>query len=169
MMCMEKRILLPVFLSGVLFFQGCITDDKTASGGDTPSGTATAMADTTNFTTVQWIDSVKNMGRVMEGQKVEVVFRLRNSGSKPLVIESVTPSCGCTVPQKPEAPVMPGAEASIKAIFDSQGRTGTNHKTLSVVANTQGSQYHTLEFNVEVIGSKEGPKSTDIQPVKPSI
>jgi Protein of unknown function (DUF1573) len=73
------------------------------------------------------------------------------------------------VPQKPEEPVMPGAEASIKAIFDSQGRTGTNHKTLTVMANTVGVQSHVLEFNVDVIAGKDAAKPTTPGPVKSSF
>jgi hypothetical protein len=151
---------------GMLFLASCITEDDKTTQIEKDAAAAAALTDSANFTTIQWIDSVKNFGNIMEGQKLEVVFRLKNTGTKPLVIESVKPSCGCTVPQKPEEPVMPGAEASIKAIFDSEGRTGTNHKTLTVTANTSGGQQHTLEFNVEVIGAKDGPKPTDAQPVK---
>jgi hypothetical protein len=61
---------------------------------------------------------------------------------------------------------MPGEESMIKAVFDSQGRQGTNHKTINVVANTKGSTNHSLEFNVEVVGEKEGPKATSGNPTQ---
>ena len=66
-----------------------------------------SMNDSANFTTIQWLDTVKNMGTIDEGQKLEVSFRFRNSGDKPLVIERVTPTCGCTVADPPKEPIAP--------------------------------------------------------------
>jgi hypothetical protein len=44
---------------------------------------------------------------------------------------------------------MPGEEGVIKATFDSNGRVGTNHKTMAVYTNT-ASGISTLAFDVEV-------------------
>lgn len=155
-----KKAFLVVLISGTIGWMGCISEEAPASDGTAEAATA-AMADSSNFTSIQWIDSVKNLGRLMEGQKAEVTFRFKNTGSKPLVIASVNASCGCTVPEKPEKPIMPGGEGSIKAVFDSNGRQGNNHKTISVSANTVGTQTHTLEFDVEVVGKQEGPKAVN--------
>jgi hypothetical protein len=100
-------------------------------------------------TTIQWLDSAKNIGRITEGEKVEITFRFRNTGKNPLVVNSVVPSCGCTIAEKPEEPVAPGGEGLIKASFNSQGRTGTNHKTLNVYTNTPEAT-SLLTFEVEV-------------------
>ncbi|HSR38903.1 MAG TPA: DUF1573 domain-containing protein [Phnomibacter sp.] len=154
-------------LAATLLASACIDDaaDKpTGSAEGAAAASADVTTDSANFTSIQWIDSIRNMGSIREGQKLEVTFRFKNIGSKPLVIQSATPSCGCTVPEKPEKPVMPGEESMIKAVFDSQGRQGTNHKTINVVANTKGTTNHSLEFNVEVVGEKEGPKATSGSP-----
>lgn len=151
---------------------GCITaenNDEKPQGPVAPGMEATASIDPENLTSVRWLDSTKNMGTVMEGQKVEVVFRFQNTGSKPLVIASATPSCGCTVPAKPEKPVMPGQEGEIKAVFDSQGRPGSNHKTITVVANTEGNSNHVLAFDVTVKGSKDGPAAANTTPAQTSF
>ncbi|HSC52862.1 MAG TPA: DUF1573 domain-containing protein [Phnomibacter sp.] len=153
------KISFSIVAAALLLLTACISDNGGNAQLSKDAAGAAALNDTANYTTLLWLDSVKSFQNIREGQKLEVVFRLRNTGSKPLVIQSVTPSCGCTIPQKPEEPIMPGAEASIKAVFDSQGRSGTNHKTLTVMANTKGKQSHVLEFNVEVIGSTEGPKA----------
>lgn len=158
-MRMKKAFLL-VLVWGTLGWVGCITEEAPATDGGADAAEA-AMADSSNFTSIQWIDSIKNLGRLMEGQKAEVTFRFKNTGSKPLVITSVNASCGCTVPEKPEKPIMPGGEGNIKAIFDSNGRQGNNHKTISVSANTLGTQIHTLEFDVEVVGKQERPKAVN--------
>jgi Protein of unknown function (DUF1573) len=107
--------------------------------------------DTAGFTTMQWIDSVKDYGKITEGQKLEVLFRFKNTGNKPLVIESVHPSCGCTVADPPKEPIAPGAEGEIKGSFDSNGKSGQQHKTIAVMANTKGTESHELTFTVEVL------------------
>lgn len=110
-----------------------------------------AAIDSTQFTTLQWLDSTsKDFGKIKEGQKLEVAFRFKNTGDKPLVIQHVQPSCGCTVAEQSQEPVAPGADGQIRATFNSEGRTGVNHKTLFVTANTKGSQSHSLQFVVEV-------------------
>ena len=86
-------------------------------------------------TTVQIIDSAYNFGKVTDGEKVEYSYRFRNTGTKPLVVVQATASCGCTVPQKPEKPILPGEIGFIKIVFDSKGRVGQAHKTITVESN----------------------------------
>ena len=88
-------------------------------------------------TTVQIIDSSYNFGKVADGEKVEYSYRFRNTGTKPLVVVQATASCGCTVPQKPEKPVMPGEIGFIKIVFDSKNRVGNAHKTITVESNAK--------------------------------
>lgn len=121
--------------------------NDTKSGAGAASG---AVNDPSKFTSIQWIDSVKDFGKIQEGQKLEVSFRFRNTGDKPLVIAHVQPSCGCTVAEESNEAVAPGAEGQIKATFNSEGKVGTNHKTLTVTANTKGTQNHSLQFVVQV-------------------
>ncbi|MFT3935443.1 MAG: DUF1573 domain-containing protein [Chitinophagaceae bacterium] len=120
---------------------------------DEPIPTAAALPeekkDTASFTTMQWIDSVRDYGKITEGQKLEVSFRFKNTGSKPLVIESVHPGCGCTVADPPKEPIAPGAEGEIKGSFDSNGKSGVQHKTIAVTANTKDT--HEVAFTVEVL------------------
>jgi hypothetical protein len=78
-----------------------------------------------------------------------VSFPFRNSGNKNLIIENVSASCGCTVPEKPEEPFAPGKEGVIKARFDSRGKPGEQLKYITVVTNTQEKVY-TLNFKVQV-------------------
>jgi hypothetical protein len=125
------------------------TEKKTETGGFVPpeSGSVPASAE---LTTIEWLDSTySDLGTVKEGQLVEVSFRLRNSGDKNLVIENVSASCGCTVPEKPEEPIAPGKEQVIKARFDSRGKPGEQHKSITVVANTPEKVYN-LTFKVQV-------------------
>jgi Protein of unknown function (DUF1573) len=108
------------------------------------------IPDPNGYTTIKWLDSSKDYGKISEGQQLDVAFRFRNTGGHPLVITRVQPSCGCTIAEQPQAPIAPGSEGQIRATFNSQGRTGVNHKTLFVNANTSGHQSWSLNFVVVV-------------------
>lgn len=88
-------------------------------------------------TTVLVVDTAYNFGKTTDGEKVEYNYRFKNTGSNPLVITSATASCGCTVPQKPEMPVPAGDTGFIKVVFDSKGRIGQAHKTITVISNAR--------------------------------
>lgn len=101
------------------------------------------------ITSVSFKDSILHMGKLNEGEMLNVEFEFTNTGSEMLVIKNVTASCGCTIPEKPEEPIAPGNTGRIKATFDSRGRAGMNQKVITVVANTKET-IHTLIFDVEV-------------------
>jgi len=86
-------------------------------------------------TTVQLIDSTYDFGTIAEGEKVEYNYRFKNTGTKPLVIITASSTCGCTVPEKPEKPIMPGEIGYIKVIFNSQGKVGQTDKPINVTSN----------------------------------
>jgi hypothetical protein len=78
------------------------------------------------------------MGRIAEGVQVEKTYGFVNTGKSDLVITDVRGSCGCTVGKDwPKTPVHPGQHGAITVSFDSEGRPGVQHKTITVVANTQ--------------------------------
>jgi hypothetical protein len=145
-----KKAIFILFVSGL--FAACGSNDtqstETTLSADDKSK---AAADSSNFTTIQWIDStVQDLGRVKEGAIVEVSYRFKNAGDKSLVIEDVVAGCGCTVPEKPEKAFAPGEEGVIRAKFDSKGRFGTNDKSVTVTSNTKPEKIQTLQFKVEV-------------------
>ena len=141
-----KNLLIALALSSL--FIACNDAQEEISAADQ---TSSMIAEPGALTTIEWIDSTKNLGRINEGQKVQIAFRFKNSGNKPLVIQSVRPGCGCTVADYPKEPIAPGKEAAITGAFDSQGREGLQHKEIIVSANTAGSTEHKISFDVEVI------------------
>lgn len=122
-----KKLLFLFCIAGVLF--SCdIRRTKNNTG-------LTAGFHFSDTTSVQMIDSVYDFGKVTEGQKVIYNYRFKNTGNKPLIISSATASCGCTVPEKPEEPIKPGQTGSLKVVFNSEGRVGPTHKTITVISN----------------------------------
>lgn len=138
----------------LLFFvllAGCkIKDANTAAITPGLPDNSLTQTDASKLTTIEWKETSINFGKITEGQKLEVIYQFTNTGNKPLVITKVVPGCGCTVVEKPVEPIAPGKEGFIKGAFDSNGRTGTQHKTIEVGTNTSGTQTHQLVFEVEV-------------------
>jgi hypothetical protein len=81
-------------------------------------------------------EEVYFFGKVVQGEKVTHEFKFTNIGKKDLIITSAQGSCGCTVPEYPKHPIKPGESAAIKVIFDTNGKTGQQNKTVTLVANT---------------------------------
>jgi hypothetical protein len=135
----------------------CKNEEKKSVSSQTEIKTADTIdpiADTLNYTTIQWLDSIQKFGKVTDGEKVQISFHFKNTGNKPLIISNVTAGCGCTIPEKPEAPIAPGQEGRIKAEFNSEGRVGQVTKNLTVTCNT-AIQNYTLLFEGEVIAKKQ--------------
>ncbi|MES1214419.1 MAG: DUF1573 domain-containing protein [Bacteroidota bacterium] len=131
----------------------CQTTEKKISGPVlTKEQKDNAIKDSSNFTSIKWLDSTyMDLGKIKEGQQVEVTFRFKNIGTKNLVIDDVTASCGCTVPEKPEQAFIPGEEGVIKAKFDSKDKFGEVNKQVYVTANTNEPNPMVLNFRAEII------------------
>lgn len=106
----------------------------------------------TDSTTVQLIDSAYNFGNVTDGDKVEYSYRFRNTGKNPLIVSSAVASCGCTVPEKPEEPIKPGETGFLKVVFNSKGRVGPVHKTITVTSNAYP-KFPELELTGQVVSA----------------
>jgi len=161
-----KKIL--IVLAAAITIASCKEADKkaeatssstaTATNEATSTSTATSTAtapqqntvDPATLTKVEWLDGMdKDFGKITEGKNLEVSFRFKNIGDKPLVISNVSASCGCTVPETPKKPYAPGETGVIKASFNSSGKVGSQSKQVNVFANLDPAMT-TLNFRVEV-------------------
>ncbi|MCG8795513.1 DUF1573 domain-containing protein [Tenacibaculum finnmarkense] len=75
-------------------------------------------------------------GKVAIASEGKRTFEFTNVGDEPLIIKDVISSCGCTVPKKPEAPIMPGQKGQIEVSYDTK-KPGGFSKTLTVVSNAK--------------------------------
>lgn len=76
-----------------------------------------------------------DFGQIQEGEKVTFSFRFKNTGKGDLIIQTASGSCGCTVPEYPQAPLKPGETGFIKVQFNSEGRAGIQEKQVTLVTN----------------------------------
>jgi hypothetical protein len=88
------------------------------------------------ITTIEFEEATFNYGEITAGEKIQNVFQFTNTGDAPLIITSAKGSCGCTVPEWPKEPIMPGETAEMLVQFDSKGKKGNQSKRVSITANT---------------------------------
>lgn len=80
---------------------------------------------------VKFKELVHDFGKIKQGVPVTYNFAFTNVGSKPVVIEAATASCGCTTPVKPEAPIAKSKSDKITAGFNAAA-LGPFNKTITV-------------------------------------
>ncbi len=73
-------------------------------------------------------------GTIEKGADGVRVFEFTNTGDAPLIITRVYSSCGCTIPKKPDAPILPGETGVIEVKYDTK-RVGPIRKTITVYSN----------------------------------
>lgn len=98
------------------------------------AGFATAHAQKT--AKMEFKSEVIDYGEIEKGSDGTRVFEFTNTGNVPLVIGDVTSTCGCTVPKKPEEPIMPGEIGKIEVKYNTQ-IVGPIRKTISVYSNAE--------------------------------
>jgi hypothetical protein len=77
-----------------------------------------------------------DFGTVAEGDIVETIFMVTNSGTVDLVITNAKGSCGCTVPVWPKAPIKPGEIGEVAVKFNTSGKPNRQMKTVTLTTNT---------------------------------
>ncbi|MFM8433661.1 MAG: DUF1573 domain-containing protein [Bacteroidota bacterium] len=81
-------------------------------------------------------DPVHDFGAISKGEKVSFAFHFRNTGNSDLIIRHAQASCGCTVPEWPKDAMAPGKDGYITVTFDSEGKSGSVQKTVTIISNT---------------------------------
>lgn len=119
-----------------LFCAGCGRNAPASSGdtADNPSVANYAGEADIEFRTTRY-----DFGNVSHGEKLVYTFVYRNTGDVPLIIYSARADCGCTVPEFDPRPLEPGKEGRLKVVFDTQGFSGRQVKTIHLVTNTSNS------------------------------
>ena len=75
-------------------------------------------------------------GTIEKGSDGVRVFEFTNTGNAPLIISRVSSTCGCTIPKKPEGPILPGETGKIEVKYDTK-RVNPIRKTITVISNAE--------------------------------
>jgi hypothetical protein len=85
--------------------------------------------------TIEFETTEFDAGTILQGEQINYVFRFKNAGKSDLVIESAKASCGCTAIAPKDNIIKGGTTSQIDAKFDSRGKSGPQHKTITVKSN----------------------------------
>jgi hypothetical protein len=91
-----------------------------------------------------------DFGDIFQGDVVEQVFKFTNTGNQPLIITNIQTSCGCTTPEWPRNPIMPGGKGEIKVGFNSTGKLNKQTKNLPIISNASNDVSIVFTTNVLV-------------------
>jgi len=90
-----------------------------------------------------------NFGEIIEGEKVDLEFRIKNTGTGDLIITNAKASCGCTKLEYPKEIIKPGNEDNISVTFDSTRKPGKQKKQITLTTNSTPSiKILSIEGNV---------------------
>lgn len=88
-------------------------------------------------TSMTFVESEHDYGKIEQKTKNEYIFKFTNSGTNPLLISKAKGTCGCTVPDYPKEPIMPGEDGEIKVEYSSRTSKGVQTKMVNIWANTE--------------------------------
>ena len=84
---------------------------------------------------IQFKEETIDYGKINRGSDGLRVFEFTNTGDAPLVITNDRSSCGCTIPKKPEEPILPGQQGKIEVEYDTNRAAGPFRKAITVSSN----------------------------------
>ena len=113
---MKKLISTTVILA---FIAGCLFGQAQQKNGK-----AVFASESHNFGSINEIDG-----------PVTFVFDFTNTGTDPLILKNVQASCGCTTPDWPKEPILPGKNGSIKVTYNPANRPGSFEKSITVTSD----------------------------------
>jgi len=108
--------------------------------------------------------TIINYGTIDKGANGVRDFVFTNTGNAPLIISNVKSTCGCTIPKKPEKPILPGESDKIQVKYDTK-RIGFIRKSISVTSNASNPSV-VLKITGQVIADTE---KTGLENKKKSI
>ena len=132
------RILIFIFS---IFLFSCSTENSNAS-----------LIESIPIVTVLGNETI-DFGMIIEGETIDLEFRINNTGSGSLIITHANASCGCTKLDFPKDIIEEGGTDVVKVTFDSKGKLGEQTKTITLVTNATPSEKN-LTITGEVIPSK---------------
>ena len=134
-----KIIKLSLIIALAIGLARCANENSDTVNADVVNNSLTASegGEVSGAPVMEFEEEIFDFGTIAQGEKVNFVYKFTNTGDADLIISSAKGSCGCTVPDWPKKPIAPGEVSEIKVVFNSDGKSGNQHKDVSINANTQ--------------------------------
>ena len=85
---------------------------------------------------INFLTTEIDYGIIEKGSNGVRDFIFTNDGDSPLIITNVKSTCGCTIPKKPNKPILPGETEKIQVKYDTN-RVGFIRKSIVVSSNAE--------------------------------
>lgn len=131
---MKKILHTLILLLAVSAFSYAQTAKKEAKEANKQADTEVQEIQDVNGPQMVFEDLVVDYGEIDKGSDPLRKFHFTNLGTEPLVIKQAKGSCGCTVPDYPKEPIMPGESSTIDVRYDTN-RVGPFTKTVTLTTN----------------------------------
>ena len=98
-----------------------------------------------------------DFGKVAKGPVAEYTFEFTNTGTQPLIVMDVTPSCSCTKVEWDKQPISPGQKGHITLGVKTSELTGVFNKGVYIRSNAivpNGEKRYTLYLKGEAVENK---------------
>lgn len=134
---MKKMILVLSIMTFAVFMASAQEKPTTPANTNPPAASAApAAVDNPNAPVITFEKTVHDYGTVPFNGDGKCEFKFTNTGKEPLILTNVKSSCGCTVPQWPRQPILPGQSDVIKVEYKTN-RVGKINKTITVMSNAK--------------------------------
>lgn len=106
-----------------------------------------------------------DFGKIQQGRPVTHDFLVENTSKKPLIIETVEASCGCTTPEWSKEPIAPGASTKIKVGFNAAAE-GAFSKNITIFYNSNETKVLAIKGTVYPSPTTSAPLNTSLSIIK---
>lgn len=74
-------------------------------------------------------------GEIKQGKSVQHDFLFTNKGKSDLIVRKITSSCGCIMATIDKMVLKPGESSKVFSVFNTEGKTGDQQKTITLITN----------------------------------
>lgn len=138
----RNRISKTIWISFLIFSFGCNSEEREQDQTTVYDLVESKeKVENSNIATMDFSENkLYDFGTLNAGEKVSHTFKFVNKGNIPLIIQSVAPSCGCTIADYSKRPIPPNSEGFIKATFRSTvNDRGKQNKVITINSNSNDS------------------------------
>lgn len=100
-----------------------------------------------------------DFGELPEGPDAVYKFEFTNAGKEPLIIQNASGSCGCTIPDWPKSPILPGKKGDITVTYHTAGRVGPFTKDVYIQSNAKSGKER-YELHIKGTVKAKAPEAT---------
>ena len=102
------------------------------------------------FGQLAWETTEQTFHSKPQDKEVVAKYKFTNTGAKPIKIQNVQTSCGCTTAQLKKTDYAPGESGEIETKFTFAGRTGKQEKAITVNTTDNPTQPTILKLHVYI-------------------